>query len=79
MHGTFPQLLSSQVIIKRRYNMIYIGALVLRSLAIQPRKIYFLVGYTVYMWCTYSGTTPVQRTSQHHSLYKDNKIMLMDG
>jgi small subunit ribosomal protein S24 len=46
MHGTFPQLLSSQVIIKRRYNMIYIGALVLRSLAIQPRKIYFLVGYT---------------------------------
>jgi small subunit ribosomal protein S24 len=27
-------------------NMIYIGALVLRSLAIQPRKIYFLVGYT---------------------------------
>jgi small subunit ribosomal protein S24 len=46
MHGTFPQLLSSQVIIKRRYNMIYIGALVLRSWAIQPRKIYFLVGYT---------------------------------
>ena len=26
--------------------MIYIGALVLRSWAIQPRKIYFLVGYT---------------------------------
>ena len=46
MHGTFPQLLTSQVIIKRRYNMIYIGALVFRSMALQPRKIYFLIGYT---------------------------------
>lgn len=46
MYGTFPQLLLSQVIIKRRYNMIYIGALVFRRAAIHPRKIYFLVGYT---------------------------------
>ncbi|GAB1600763.1 28S ribosomal protein S24, mitochondrial-like [Argonauta hians] len=44
MLGTWPQLLMSEVIIKRRHNLIVIAALVSQRLL--PQKIYFLQGYT---------------------------------
>ena len=44
MDGTWHRLLLSEVIIKRRANLLVIGGLVLQSL--HPRKMYFLIGYT---------------------------------
>src|SRR5688500_16719986 len=44
MQGTWHRLFLTPVIIKRRGNVIIIGGIVLQ--AIQPRKIYFLIGYT---------------------------------
>lgn len=44
MTGTWPQMLVSEVIIKRRHNMIVIAALVLQRTL--PRQMYFLKGYT---------------------------------
>merc|ERR1719245_2808538 len=44
MFGTWPELLLSEVIIKRQHNLIRIAAIISRS---RPnRTIYFLVGYT---------------------------------
>jgi len=44
MHGTWPELLLSEVIIKRQHNLIRIAALISRS---RPNKtVYFLIGYT---------------------------------
>lgn len=42
--GTFHALVASEIIIKRQFNHIRIGALMMARLA--PRKYYFLVGYT---------------------------------
>ncbi|GAB6019213.1 hypothetical protein CHUAL_000825 [Chamberlinius hualienensis] len=44
MYGTWPGLFVSEVIIKRRHNLIVIAGIIQRS--ILPRKIYFLTGYT---------------------------------
>lgn len=42
--GTWPGLLASEVIVKRRHNLVVIAALIFRQLP--PRKMYFLVGYS---------------------------------
>ncbi|KAA0203496.1 hypothetical protein HAZT_HAZT009661 [Hyalella azteca] len=42
--GTWHDLFVSEVIIKRQFNMIRIAGLVQRK--VQPRKMYFLIGYT---------------------------------
>lgn len=42
--GTWHQLFVSEILIKRRYNTIYIGGIIQRT--ILPRKVYFLIGYT---------------------------------
>ena len=44
LHGTWPQLLASDVIIKRRGNQIILNFMTLR--AAKPTSFYFLVGYT---------------------------------
>ena len=44
MYGTWHKLFLSELIIKRRHNMIILAGLVTRQ--IHPRKIYFLQGYT---------------------------------
>lgn len=44
VHGTWPKLLTSDVIIKRRANQIILSYMCLR--ATSPSKIYFLIGYT---------------------------------
>ncbi|XP_060559398.1 small ribosomal subunit protein uS3m-like isoform X2 [Ruditapes philippinarum] len=48
MDGTWPQKLASDVIIKRRHNMIYVVAYIKRRLLDDKdlQKVYFLVGYT---------------------------------
>lgn len=42
--GAWPGLLASEVIIKRRHNMVFVAALIFRQLT--PRKFYFLLGYS---------------------------------
>ena len=42
--GTWPNLLASEIIIKRRANLVIIAGLVTQS--VQPGKMYFLHGYT---------------------------------
>lgn len=44
MHGTWPKLIASEVIIKRRANQIILTFVALRQ--IKPSDIYFLIGYT---------------------------------
>lgn len=44
MAGTWHRLFLSEIIIKRRGNLIVIGGIVLQNL--HPRKMYFLIGYT---------------------------------
>ena len=44
MHGTFPEIIMSQVMIKRQHNLIRIACLIGRR-PILPKKIYFLIGY----------------------------------
>lgn len=44
IHGTWPGLKASEVIIKRRGNQIICNFIVLRK--IKPAQIYFLIGYT---------------------------------
>ncbi|CAM1305948.1 MRPS24 (predicted) [Pycnogonum litorale] len=44
IYGTWHGLFLSEVIIKRRYNLIVISGIVQRS--IHPRKMYFLLGYS---------------------------------
>lgn len=44
MHGTWHELFASDVVIKRRANIIIIAGVVLRR--IYARKYYFLIGYT---------------------------------
>ena len=44
MHGTWNNVFVSEVIIKRRLNMVVIAGLI--KMNIFPTKIYFLTGYT---------------------------------
>ena len=44
IYGTWHRLFVSEVIIKRRHNLIVIAGLVHRG--VMPRKMYFLKGYT---------------------------------
>lgn len=44
VHGTWPRLLASDVIIKRRANQIIVSFMAIRMTA--PTKFYFLIGYT---------------------------------
>lgn len=44
LHGTWPKLLASDVIIKRRGNQIYCSFVAIR--AIYPTQMYFLIGYS---------------------------------
>ncbi|XP_074648797.1 small ribosomal subunit protein uS3m-like [Tubulanus polymorphus] len=44
IHGTWSRLFLSEVIIKRRHNMIICAGLVFRG--VSARKMYFLLGYT---------------------------------
>ncbi|XP_035205663.1 28S ribosomal protein S24, mitochondrial-like, partial [Stegodyphus dumicola] len=44
MFGTWHRLFVSEVIIKRRHNLIVIAGIIVRN--IQVRKLYFLIGYT---------------------------------
>ncbi|CAF0769899.1 unnamed protein product [Rotaria sordida] len=44
IYGTWHSLFASELIIKRRHNMIILSGLVTRT--IHPRRMYFLIGYT---------------------------------
>ena len=44
IYGTWHSLFASEVIIKRRHNMVILSGLVTRT--IHPRRMYFLIGYT---------------------------------
>lgn len=44
VHGTWPRILQSDVIIKRRANQIILSFMALRC--ISPQRMYFLIGYT---------------------------------
>ncbi len=44
LHGTWPEAIASEVIIKRHHNLIRIAFILTRH--IQPSKVYFLIGYT---------------------------------
>lgn len=44
IYGTWHSLFVSEIIIKRRHNMIILSGLILRT--IHPRQLYFLIGYT---------------------------------
>ncbi|CAF2579349.1 unnamed protein product [Rotaria sp. Silwood2] len=44
IYGTWHSLFASELIIKRRHNMIILSGLVIRT--IHPRRMYFLIGYT---------------------------------
>ena len=45
MHGTWPEMISSEIIVKRHHNLVRIAAIINRKHA-QARQIYFLIGYT---------------------------------
>ena len=45
MYGTWPEMISSEIIIKRHHNLDRIAAIIDRKHARQ-RQIYFLIGYT---------------------------------
>ena len=44
IYGTWHSLFVSELIIKRRHNMVILSGLVTRT--IHPRRMYFLIGYT---------------------------------
>ncbi|XP_077532856.1 mitochondrial ribosomal protein S24 isoform X2 [Haemaphysalis longicornis] len=44
MNGTWHRMFVSEILIKRRANMIFVGGIVQR--VVIPRKMYFLIGYT---------------------------------
>lgn len=66
--GTWHGLFLSEIIIKRRANMIIIGGLITRSLL--PRKVYFLLGYTEEI-LSYILKCPVKMELQTLSNRKD--------
>jgi small subunit ribosomal protein S24 len=44
MHGTWPEVISGELIIKRQHNLVRLAFVLARQL--EPRKVYFLIGYT---------------------------------
>ncbi|OQR68916.1 28S ribosomal protein S24-like [Tropilaelaps mercedesae] len=68
MIGTWHRLFVSQILIKRRHNIIYIGGVVERSF--MPRKMYFLIGYTEEM-LSYIMKCPVKLELQSTSSARD--------
>lgn len=44
MYGTWHGIFVSEVIIKRRHNIIIVAGIIQQSVV--PRKLYFLIGYT---------------------------------
>ena len=44
IYGTWHNIFVSELIVKRRYNVIYIGGIVQQNVPV--RKLYFLIGYT---------------------------------
>jgi len=44
MHGTWPEDIASEVIIKRQHNLVRIAFVLVKQ--IEPTKVYFLIGYT---------------------------------
>lgn len=44
MTGTWHRMFVSEILIKRRHNMVMVGGIVQRTVI--PRKMYFLLGYT---------------------------------
>ena len=45
MHGTWPEVFESELVIKRQHNIVRIAGIINRS-RMRPEKIYFLIGYT---------------------------------
>jgi small subunit ribosomal protein S24 len=45
MYGTWPEVISSEIIVKRHHNLVRIAAIINRKHA-PARQIYFLIGYT---------------------------------
>ena len=45
LHGTWPEAVASEVVIKRQHNLVRV-AFVLVAGPILPTKVYFLIGYT---------------------------------
>jgi len=47
LHGTWPEMISSEVIIKRQHNLVRIAfAMVLPTFRVKTSNVYFLIGYT---------------------------------
>lgn len=44
MQGTWHRIFISEILIKRRQNMIFVGGIIQRTVI--PRKLYFLIGYS---------------------------------
>ena len=44
MHGTWPEAIATELIIKRQHNLVRIAGIINRK--IKPRDCYFLIGYT---------------------------------
>ncbi|XP_015918635.1 small ribosomal subunit protein uS3m [Parasteatoda tepidariorum] len=61
MHGTWHRIFLSDVIIKRRHNLIIIAGIIAQNL--QVRKLYFLIGYTEEM-LSYIFKCPVKMELQ---------------
>lgn len=68
MAGTWHKLFLSEVIIKRRGNLIVVGGIVIQNLL--PRKMYFLIGYTEQL-LSYVLKCPVKLELQTVSDRKD--------
>ncbi|GFT80083.1 28S ribosomal protein S24, mitochondrial [Nephila pilipes] len=68
MFGTWHRLFVSDVMIKRRHNLIVITGIIVRS--VQVRKLYFLIGYTEEM-LSYLFKCPVKIELQSTPERKD--------
>ena len=68
MNGTWTNMFSSEIIIKRRLNMIVIAGII--KAYIMPRKIYFLTGYTEEL-LSYILKRPVKVEIQTVAHFKD--------
>ena len=44
MHGTWPEAIASELIIKRQHNLVRIAGIINRKIA--PKQCYFLIGYS---------------------------------
>lgn len=68
LFGTWHRLFISDIIIKRRHNLIVIAGIILQN--IQVRKLYFLIGYTEEM-LSYILKCPVKMELQSTNDRKD--------